>query len=67
MHIPEELIRIAQNDYMIDSDYLPDGELLILAARKLEYYMKMAEEYFEEVAYLRREVSRLEGWDVEYE
>lgn len=62
MYIPEELIRIAQNDYMIDIDYLPDGKLLIFAARKLEYLE-------EKVSSLERELDNLwnesERWGVE--
>ena len=52
MYIPEELIRIAQNDYMIDGDYLPDGKLLIFAARKQEYLE-------EKVESLERELSAM--------
>lgn len=35
MSIEEELRRIAQNDYMIDDEYLPDGMVLINAAEEL--------------------------------
>ena len=33
--LPEALIRIAQNDYMIDVGYLPDGLLLLDAANEI--------------------------------
>jgi hypothetical protein len=58
--VSEELIRIAQNDYMIDGNYLPDGKLLIFAAKKLKYHMKINEEYFLEVGSLREYIGELE-------
>jgi hypothetical protein len=37
LDVSEELIRIAQNDYMIDGNYLPDGEFLLSAADIIEF------------------------------
>lgn len=42
-HLANELIEIAQNDYMIDNSYLPGGQTLIDAATLLFSY-KMRED-----------------------
>jgi hypothetical protein len=38
----EELRRIAQNDYMIDGEFLPDGKLLNEIADDLDYLRNMS-------------------------
>jgi hypothetical protein len=41
----EFLERLAMNDYMIDTEYLPDGIRLREIAKNLEYYYKVINEY----------------------
>ncbi len=60
LSLSEELIRIAQNDYMIDGNYLPDGRLLIFAVEQLEYRERMMIEYSQEINSLQDYIRELE-------
>ena len=57
----EELIRIAQNDYMIDGKYLLDGLILTQAAEEFRKYEYTVEQQHYEILGLQEEIAG-EDW-----